>query len=112
MSVRNPWNPISWYTPQAPVEIGLCSKHRDDYRVGLALMYSLLVVGFVFVLFGTAAGSSSMIGIGLISGVGSGFVHARNVVHRTESAKDLLKIKGAGSNFLELFPARRNSDSD
>ncbi len=108
--VRNPWNPISWYSPQTPVEIGLCAKHRDDRRIGMALMYSFLVVGFVFAFFGFAIGNLSMLIIGLVSMVGSGFFRARNVIHRTETSGESLKIKGAGSNFLKLFPAKSDSE--
>lgn len=107
-SVRNPRNPLTWYAPQAPLEIGLCSKHTDERRIWLALTGSLLAVGVVFGVFGISIGNFSMILLGLTAVGFSGFFRARNVIYRTDSAGRFLTIQGAGTHFLKRFPLRRD----
>lgn len=110
--VRNPWNPLTWYTRETSLEVGLCSKHGDDRRIGLALTYSLLVVGFIFAVFGVAIGNLPMILLGTGAAGFSGFFRARNVVYRTGSSRNTLKIKGAGEHFLKRFSERGDSDRE
>lgn len=104
--VRNPWNPISWYTRQESIEIGLCGKHVDDRRIGLALMYSLLLVGVIFLIFGAAILNLPMIALGIVASGFSGFFRARNVVYRTDGGGHCMKLKGVGSHFLKMYPNR------
>lgn len=109
-SIRKPLDPRTWYTKQTTVEIGLCKKHIDDKRVGVALTFSLLVLGIVFLIAGIITLSAGLIGFGLVAAIISGYFRARIPVYRTEPEGWVLKIEGAGEGFLRQLPQQESHD--
>ena len=109
-AIRKPLNPLTWYTRQTSVEIGLCRKHVDDRRVGVALTFSLLVLGFVFLVAGIISFSIGMIVFGLVAAIVSGYFRARIPVYRSKPEGWVLRIEGAGEGFLEQLPHPDTAD--
>ena len=85
-SIRNPWNPATWFSRQTIVDIGLCKKHKDDNNVGKALTYSVLIIG-------------------LLAIVVSGIFRARTLIYTSNTNVEPLPIKGAAASYLEQFPS-------
>ncbi len=109
-TIRKPLNPLTWYTRQTSVEIGLCRKHVDDRRVGVALTFSLLVLGLVFLVTGLLTYSIGMIAFGLVAVVISGYFRARIPVYRSKPEGWVLQIEGAGDGFLRQIPQYDGGD--
>lgn len=109
-AIRKPLNPLTWYTKQTSVEIGLCKKHVDDRRVGVALTFSFLVLGIIFLVAGIVTLSVGMIGFGLVAAAISGYFRARMPVYRSEPEGWVLKIEGAGEGFLKQLPQYEGTD--
>lgn len=103
-TIRQPLNPLTWYSKQTAIDIGLCKKHIDDRRVGVALTFSLLILGLVFIVAGIATSSIGMIAFGFVAAVVSGYFRARIPVFRSEPEGWVLKVRGAGKGFLQQIP--------
>ena len=110
MAIRKPLNPLTWYTRQTSVEIGLCKKHVDDRRVGVALTFSLLLLGLVFLIAGIVTFSIGMIAFGLVAAIISGYFRARVPVYRSKPEGWILQIEGAGEGFLRQLPQYEGAD--
>ena len=108
--VRKPLNPLTWYTKQTAINIGLCKKHIEDRKVGVALTYSLLGLGVIFVIAGAISISIGMIAFGLVAIVVSGYFRARIPIYRSEPEGWILKVEGAGKGFLKQLPVYEGTD--
>ena len=104
ISVRNPRNPKTWFTRQTKIDVGLCKKHLEDYRVAVALTFSMLGLGALLLVVGLINLNIITILVGLIATGISGFFRARNPVYRSEPEGWVLKLKGAGEKFLSHLP--------
>ena len=104
-SIRNPWNPATWFSRQTIVDIGLCKKHKDDNNVGKALTYSVLSIGVIIFITGVVTVGIVTLIIGLLAIVVSGIFRARTLIYTSNTNVEPLPIKGAAASYLEQFPS-------
>jgi len=111
-SLRNAKNPLTWYGKSKKVEIGLCKKDLENWNVAVASTYSTLVLGLILLGVGISSLSYSMIIVGSLVILFSGFFRARIPIQTPSSKTNPIEIRGVGEPYLQVLPEVAWEDSE
>ncbi|MDA7920975.1 hypothetical protein N9B73_04395 [Verrucomicrobiales bacterium] len=100
-SLRNPFNPTTWFGKQPRIEVGLSRKYYDSHLVAVALTWSLFSIGLVILASGLASISWVSFLVGFLAVAISSVFRASSPVISKNATEDYAKIEGASESFLK-----------
>jgi len=103
-ALRSPYKPFTWFGGQIREEVGLCKRPLERYCTALALTYSLLVFGIMFIGIGFYSKSYGVAAFGLLGVLGCGVFQAAVPIWSPNTRREPLELRGVGKKYIQLFP--------
>lgn len=103
VALRSATYPLTWFGKRPTLHVGLCRKSFDDYRVAVALTWSVLGIGVLMFVAGLATMSWLTIAIGLIAIATCGVFRATSPVTSPDATEERATVIGASPAYLKNF---------